>query len=482
MPRFSYHTPMSSIPVVTRFAPSPTGALHLGNVRTALFSFLLARRLGGRFILRIEDTDLERSTEVSLAGLIEDLRWLGLAWDAGPEDVPADADPQRQYRQSRRGPIYDRYFAQLEAAGLAYPCFCSPLELEISRKAQLAAGHPPRYAGTCRELTDEQRRAKRAQGLRPTLRFRVPQGGRVEFEDFVRGPQTFQTDAIGDFIVRRADGGAAFFFCNAVDDALMGVTHVLRGEDHLTNTPRQILLLEALGLAAPAYGHVSLLTGADGAPLSKRHGSTSVADLRARGFLPEAIANHLFRLGHTPDRDEWVSLAEMPQHFHPEKLGRAPARFDEAQLMHWQKETLARADVDELLAWLGPLIPASAGAERARAFVELVRANVMLPEDARAWVDVVFGDLGEPDEEERKVLAAAGPQFFSQAVAAVDRHGGDLKALVAALRATTGRSGAELFMPLRLALTGRMHGPELAPLLKLIPPAKLHRRLEAWTH
>jgi glutamyl-tRNA synthetase len=351
----------------------------------------------------------------------------------------------------------------------------------VSRRAQLAAGRPPRYAGTCRNLTAEQQAERRARGLAPTLRFQVPAGRTVAFDDFVRGAQQFATDDIGDFIVRRADGSAQFFFCNAVDDALMGVTHVLRGEDHLTNTPRQILLLEALQLRVPHYGHVSLITGADGAPLSKRHGSVSVHEFRERGFLPQAIVNHLFRLGHTSDQEGWLALADMPAHFRVDHLGRAPARFDEAQLDHWQKEALARATTDEVLHWLKPVLPGNMSCERLREFVELVRHNVVLPEDARSWVGVLFGDLPQIAEEDRRVLAETGPTFFKEAVTAVERHGTDLPALSAALQSATGKKGAALYKPLRLALTGRVHGPELAPLMKLLPLDTVRRRLQAWS-
>ena len=292
--------------ITTRFAPSPTGELHLGNARTALFSWLFARHHGGRFVLRIEDTDSERSKEFYTTALMEDLRWMGLAWDAGP--------PGDEYRQSRRGAIYARHSATLDARGLTYPCYCTPLELELSRKAQLAAGRPPRYAGTCRELSAEARVRKSAQGISPTTRFRVPTGKSVEFDDMVHGAQRFATDDIGDFILRRADGSAAFFFSNAIDDAEMGITHVLRGEDHLTNTPRQLLVLEALELRAPTYGHLSLLVGADGAPLSKRHGATSVREFRERGYLPAALGNHLFRLGHSSSENGVLSLEAMPRH------------------------------------------------------------------------------------------------------------------------------------------------------------------------
>jgi glutamyl-tRNA synthetase len=312
--------------ITTRFAPSPTGELHLGNARTALFSWLFARHHGGRFILRIEDTDTERSKEFYTAALMDDLRWMGLAWDAGPDSAAKDG-AAGEYYQSRRGPIYARHSAALDARGFTYPCYCTPLELELSRKAQLAAGRPPRYAGTCRELSPEARVRKSAQGISPTTRFRVPTGKVVEFDDMVHGPQRFATDDIGDFILRRADGSAAFFFSNAIDDSEMGVTHVLRGEDHLTNTPRQLLVLEALDLRAPTYGHLSLLVGADGTPLSKRHGATSVREFRERGYLPAALNNHLFRLGHSSSETGVLSLDAMARAFTVKHLGSATSHI-----------------------------------------------------------------------------------------------------------------------------------------------------------
>ena len=463
--------------VATRFAPSPTGSLHLGNARTALFNFLLARRLGGKFLLRIEDTDLERSAERYLGELIDDLHWLGLEWDAGPDR----GGPHAPYRQSQRGKLYAQHFARLDTTGLVYPCFCTPLELEVSRRAQLAAGRPPRYAGTCRDLSQFERAERVARGLQPSLRFRIPPGRVVEFLDFVRGPQRFATDDIGDFIVRRADGNAAFFFCNALDDALMQVTHVLRGEDHLTNTPRQILLLEALGFGVPQYGHVALLTGMDGAPLSKRHGSVSVREFRERGFLPQAIVNHLFRLGHTSDQEGWLELEAMPEHFRLDHLGRAPARFDETQLVHWQKEALARTPIGALVEWLRPTLAARLDVGRAQEFVELVRHNVVLPQDVLPWISVLYEELPPLSDADRHIVSEAGTDFFREAVNALDQHGQDLKALGASLKVATGRKGPELYMPLRLALTGRLHGPELAPLLKLLPLDTVRRRLEIWS-
>jgi glutamyl-tRNA synthetase len=455
-----------SAPVVTRFAPSPTGSLHLGNARTAFFSWLWARQGGGRFILRIEDTDVERSQAAFRDGLLADLRWLGLDWDEGPDVGGAHAP----YAQAERGGLYEGLYARLQTAGQAYPCYCTEQELALSRQLQRSAGRPPRYAGTCRDLGAAERAQRSARGLLATLRFRVPQGVAIEFVDTVHGPQRFVSDDIGDFIIRRADGTAAFFFCNAVDDALMGVTHVLRGDDHLTNTPRQLMLLDALGLPRPAYGHVGLLVGTDGAPLSKRHGSTSVQEFRERGFLPQAVLNQLFRLGHTGDTEGWLALADMPAHFQSGHLGRAPARFDETQLLHWQKETLARMSDAEVGAWLG--VPDDAG------FVSMVRHNVVLPADVAPWLRVVRGELPPLGQVEAGVVRTAGPAFFGAAAAALGEVGADWQRLTALVRERTGAKGQGLYMPLRIALTGQAHGPELGPLLRLMNPATARRRLE----
>jgi len=458
---------LDSLPVTTRFAPSPTGSLHLGNARTALFSCLWARKSGGRFILRIEDTDVERSQLRFRDELMADLRWLGIDWDEGP-DI---GGPSAPYSQAERGKFYETLFEQLKANGLAYPCYCTEEELELSRKLQRMAGKPPRYAGTCRYLTAPQRAEREARGLKPTLRFAVPADEVIQFTDAVHGPQRFLSGDIGDFIIRRDDGTSAFFFCNAVDDSVMGVTQVLRGDDHLTNTPRQLMLLDALGMRRPGYGHVGLLVGEDGAPLSKRHGSTSAQEFRARGFLPDAVPNHLFRLGHASDHDGWLAAADMPAHFRPEHLGRAPARFDEAQLAHWQKETVERMSAAQIGTWLDSGDSAD--------FVELVRHNVVLPADAAPWRAVVRGDLPPLGEAERSVVAAAGPRFFAAAAAAFERSASDFKQLTKILKEDTGRKGADLFMPLRVALTGQTHGPELGPLLKLMPPETARRRLES---
>ncbi|MBW4050871.1 MAG: glutamate--tRNA ligase [Proteobacteria bacterium] len=459
--------------VVTRFAPSPTGELHLGNARTALFNYLLARRAGGRFLLRIEDTDAQRSQESHLAAVLEDLRWLRLDWNAGPDRE----DGRGPYRQSQRGALYAGFSEALERQEAVYPCFCTPLELEAARRAQLGSGRPPRYTGTCRALSQEQRRGKREQGLSATMRFRVPTGKRIEFVDLVHGPQSFLSDDIGDFVIRRADGTAAFFFSNAIDDAEMGVTHVLRGEDHLANTPRQLLILEALGLRQPRYGHVSLILGADGAPLSKRHGATSVREYRDSGYRAEALVNHLFRLGHSSGEHGLLDLEAMAQAFDPAHLGRASAHFDAQQLRAWQKEAVHRLPMDEARAWLAASLPAGLGESATDAFVAAVLPNVVLPEDARPWERIIFGPPPALEPEGESIVRKAGNGFFAAAAQAAATSGSDLAAIASAVRAATGKKGAELYMPLRLALTGRGHGPELAPLLKAMPAGQAQLRL-----
>lgn len=451
-------------PRTTRFAPSPTGYLHLGNARTAFFNYLAARAGGGKLLLRIEDTDAERSDERMLAQLLEDLHWLGLEWDEGP-DV---GGPHAPYRQSERGAQYDAAVANLQSQGLAYPCFCTPEELQLSRRAQLASGRPPRYAGTCAALPTDEAERRIAAGRTAATRFRVPAGRTVEFDDLIHGAQRFATDDIGDFVIRRTDGSAAFFLSNAVDDAAMGITLVLRGDDHLANTPRQILLLEALGLPVPRYGHLPLLLGASGAPLSKREGAAGLHDLRDQGFLPGALCNYLVRLGHACGHDEWLPLEQMPTHFDLGRTSHSPARYDEAQLRHWQREAITRASSEELLAWLGARIEPLGAHERRAAFVAAVRGNLLFPTDAGPLVSMVCDDELPMEEAATAAMVEAGRDFFVAAAAAWTVNAPDFKAWTKAVSGATGRKGAALYMPLRAALTGATHGPELAPLVALM--------------
>jgi glutamyl-tRNA synthetase len=465
----------------TRFAPSPTGRLHLGNVRTALFNWLAARHAGGAFALRIEDTDAVRGHEKYELALQEDLRWLGLDWHEGP----GMDGPGGPYAQSQRGAIYQEHFARLEAAALAYPCFCSEHELEIARRTAIAAGRPPRYSGKCRSLTPQEVAARFVGGMPATLRFRVPEGETVAFSDRVRGRQEFATSDIGDFIIRRSDGTPAFFFCNALDDALMGVTLVVRGEDHLANTPRQILLLRALGLPVPEYAHIALVVGQDGQPLSKRTGSKSVEELRVEGYLPLAVNNYMARLGHTYEESGFMTMTELARGFALDRLHRAPARYDEQQLHHWQKEAVLRSSGEEVWAWLRAwgdarvqhletLVPPPA----TTVFAEAVRGNIALPADALEWAERLFG-RAEIRHEAREAMRAAGVGFFKIARDHAERAGDDFRAYVHDLGIAARVRGKELYMPLRAALTGETHGPEMERLWKLLGPERIKQRLDA---
>lgn len=459
--------------VKTRFAPSPTGRLHLGNIRTALFNWLLARGSGGSFVLRIEDTDAERSEPEHVEALCEDLQWLGLDWQEGLK-AGGQAGP---YAQSERAAIYEEHFRRLHEAGLAYPCFCSREQLERARAAQRAAGKPPRYPGTCAKLSAEEAERRLAAGEAATLRFRVPPGREIRFEDRVRGPQSFASDDIGDFVIRRADGSPAFFFSNAVDDALMDITHVLRGEDHLANTPRQLLLLEALDLPAPAYGHIPLVLAEDGAPLSKRAGALSLAWYREKGLLPRAILNYLARLGHHYAEDRLLDETALARGFDLARVGKAPARFDNHQLEHWQREAVLALNAADCRAWLGPAVE-RAPAETRDQLAAALQPNVLYPYEAAQWTDILFGPGIYYSQPAREVLRQAGEGFFTAALEAVDRHGADCAAVVEAVGTATGARGKALYQPLRLALTGRSGGPELAQLFELLGAERIRERLE----
>jgi nondiscriminating glutamyl-tRNA synthetase len=464
---------MINTTVRTRFSPSPTGMIHLGNARAALFSALYAYKQAGVFILRIEDTDALRSEERYVESLQDDLHWLGINWQEGPGKNGAYGP----YWQSQRQPIYQKYYHILEQEQLIYPCFCTDQELNLARKLQLSRGIAPRYSGTCKKLTKEEIASRIAAEKKPAWRFVVPLNEKVEFIDVVKGPQSFQTSDIGDFIVRRADGTAPFLFCNAIDDAMMKVTHVLRGEDHLANTPRQIMLLQALNLPVPHYGHLSLIVGDDGAPLSKRHGSFSLHEIRQAGYLPIAIMNYLARLGHTCDTQELLPFDQLAQHFQLEKLSKSPARFDATQLMYWQKLAIQKLSVSEIWQWFGHSVADQVPENARHLFAKTVAANVDFPFDALEWAKIFFHEQVHLQSEEREIIREAGEQFFVEAELAIDKYGIDLPQVLADMKQTLSLSGKKLFMPLRIALTGKTHGPELAHIAELLGPKKMKHRL-----
>lgn len=457
----------------TRFAPSPTGYLHLGNARAALFNALLALHEGGRFLLRIEDSDLERSTDAFVRAIEEDLKWLGLEWQEGYHAQGA-AGP---YRQSQREPVYQRYYQQLLERSAVYPCFCTVAELGAWRRAQLAAGRPPRYPGTCAALTPEDVQARLDQGMAYTLRYRVPPRDTVEFDDMVRGVQRTKSQDIGDFVIRRADGRPMFFFANALDDALMGITHVLRGEDHLSNTPRQLLLLRSLGLNIPRYGHLPLLVGEDNTPLAKRGGSESLRALKAEGYLPAAIVNYLARLGARYEPGVVLDLKGLARTFDYHRLSATPVGYDPDHLRYWQQRVVASIADDALWRWMGAEVHALVPPERWQQYVQAVRPNLEFPRDALHWAEVLFSDSLIFDEHARRAITDAGKQFFVAALAAFAAFPDDFAAFVNTLKSQTGARGKSLFLPLRAALTGQLAGPELKPLTALLGAHRVRMRL-----
>lgn len=449
----------------TRFAPSPTGWMHFGNLRTALFNFLFAHKQKYTFLLRIEDTDRDRSEQQYLDDLLVDLKWLNLHWDEGP------------FLQSERSAIYDKYYQQLVDQKQAYPCFCTDELLSINRKVQIAAGQPPRYPGTCRNLSKEEVQKKLAAGMPATLRFQVPRDAIIEFVDLVKGEQRFAANDIGDFIIRRNDGCAVFMFCNAIDDAMMGVTHALRGDDHLTNTPRQLMILQALNLPAPQYGHFAMINGTDGTPLSKRNGSEAVRELRAQGYHPLAVANYLARLGHYYADNSFMTLEQLAEQFDLKHISTSPARHDISHLRHWQKEAILRCTTEEIIALIQPYIKEAIPAQHVTDFAELARDNILMPSDVTQWVTAVAAPKLELSDANREILQAAGVEFFAAAIDVIKANANiTFKELADAVKDRTGRKGKDLFMPLRIALTGQSHGPELAKLMAFMPHALILSR------
>jgi nondiscriminating glutamyl-tRNA synthetase len=457
-----------------RFAPSPTGQLHVGNARTALFNWLLARGSGGTFILRIEDTDIERSTRDAEAAILRDLRWLGLEWDEGPDDG-GTCGP---YRQSERLHLYQSYAKELLGADAAYYCFCSTAQLETERQEAVAAGRPNRYAGTCRRLSRDQAAERIAAGERPAIRFRVPEARDVVFNDVVRGDVRFHTDVIGDPVLVRADGHPAYNFAVVIDDALMEITHVIRGEDHISNTPRQILLYEALGFTPPVFAHLALVMGADHSPLSKRHGATSVAEFRAKGYLPEALVNYLALIGWSPGNDdELLPIDELAKRFALEHVGHSAGMFDEEKLAWVNRHYLKLADSMRLAELSLPyfqaarlaMSPDRAGLEFLASAMPMASASVDRLSQVPARLAFLFdydadNVLRDPRllEEMRSGAARAVVTTLADVLAEsprLDREG--FRAAASTVKARSEQKGKALFHPIRVALTGRAEGPEL---------------------
>ena len=458
----------------TRFCPSPTGFLHLGNLRTSLFSLLLARKSKGTFLLRIEDTDLERSKKEFSEAICADLKWMGFEWDEGPEV----GGKEKSYYQSQRINLYEEFYDKLLELDLIYPCFTSEEELKIIRRNQIAAGQPPRYTGVWSQASDEEVQEELNKGNKPVYRFRIPKKETITFLDLVKGEQTFSTDDLDDFIVRKKDSSPTFMFANAIDDSLMGVDLVLRGDDHLSNTPRQIALLDSLNLSLPKYAHVSLFTGSDGAPLSKRNGSLSVSDLREMGFLPIAVTNYLSRVGHNINDNDLKTKKELADLFETKNISSSPSKFDSDQLLFWQKKAVDNLTIEECASWLSGNLDDLPSTVQERSFIELIKENINFPNEAKDYVNNLFINSLSGNEENLKIIKSAGQEFFILALEVVTEGISDWKQTSKDIEIRTGKKGKELFMPLRVAITRQTRGPELDKVIELIGLKRVIERLK----
>jgi len=437
---------------VTRFAPSPTGNLHVGNIRTAILSWLCARHAGGRFVLRVDDTDRERSEERFVDSIRADLDWLGLTPDAA-------------VRQSERAGLYERRFEELRAAGRVYPAYESAQELDLKRKVQLGRGLPPIYDRAALRLTDAERAGLEADGVRPHWRFKLDPGA-IAWDDLIRGHQHFDAATMSDPVIRRADGSWLYMLPSVIDDIDLAITHVVRGEDHVSNTALQIQMFDALGAPVPAFAHAALLTGTEG-KLSKRLGSLGAEHFRAEGIEPQAIVSLLARIGTSDPVEPFADPAPLVATFDFARFGRAPARFDEGELAQLNARIVHQLDYHAVADRL------PAGIDRAG--WEAIQPNLTRIADAADWWHVVEGPVDATiDDEDRDFLATAHRIAGEIAWDADPWH-----TLTAALKEATGRKGKSLFLPLRRALTGRDHGPDMAALLPLIGRERALERLAA---
>lgn len=474
--------------VRVRYAPSPTGALHIGGARTALFNWLFARHNGGAFVLRIEDTDLQRSREESAIEISEVLQWLGMDWDEGP----GKDGPYGPYYQSLRLEIYHEHAHRLLERDLAYPCYCTPEELAERREKARSENRPPRYDGRCRDLDPTERRRLERQGRRFALRLKVPHEGATVVRDLIRGDVVFENSVFDDLVVMKSDGMPTYNFACVVDDALMRITHVIRGEEHLSNTPKQILLYEALGFPLPEFAHVPMILAPDRTKLSKRHGATSVEEFRDQGYLPEAVINYIALLGWSPpDGDEIMSMSELVSKFSLEKVVKTAAIYDVGKLAWFNGHYLRGADLDRLVQQvlpflrrkgypvevnnIGPYLRRAIGLvrDRVRTLSELADAVSYFVDDGFQY-DPKGAEKHFGSRDVARILACA-----KSALAPLeDFTPEEIERTYRELASRLGISSGQLFHPTRLAVTGRTVGPGLFDIMALIGRDAILRRLD----
>lgn len=472
-----------------RFAPSPTGPLHIGGARSALFNYLLAQQQGGTFILRSEDTDLERSSRESEQNIMDSLRWLGITWNEGLE-AGGEYGP---YRQTERLPLYEEYAQRLLDSGQAYYCYCSEEELENERQSLIGKGENPRYLGRCRSLTAKERQELTQAGRKPTIRFRVPDHQTIVVNDLVRGQVNFESDTIGDFVIVKSDGIPTYNYAVVIDDALMKITHVIRGEEHLPNTPRQIMLYEALGLDKPEFAHVSLILGKDRSKMSKRHGATSIVAYQKAGYLPEALNNFLVLLGWSPPgENEIFNMEELIQAFSLDRVAKSPAVFDLDKLKWLNGYYIRQCPVERLTELAIPFLKEAGLVQDPidpeqyawiKLVVEAVRERMDEIAQIVGQVQSLMNDQVEPENDEaREILGeeqvpAVLELFKTKLMEAENLNVDYCKAMLKQLTKETKLGGKKVYMPIRIALTGQMHGPELYYLFLIIGKERCLKRI-----
>lgn len=461
-----------------RFAPSPTGHLHIGNVRTAILNWLFAKNSGGKFILRIEDTDLERSADKYIDQICEDLQWLQLFWDEGPEV----GGPHEFYRQSQRLAIYKQFAQKLLDQGKAYYCFCAPAELEEMRKESLAKGETIKYNRKCLHLSAEQKQAYLAEGCKPTIRFIVP-AKKIVFQDIVKGELIFDSENIGDFVIMRGEEIPTYNFAAVVDDGLMEITHIIRGDDHVSNTPKQILIYDALGFGLPQFVHIPMILGPDRTRLSKRHGATSLDYYRNRGYLPEVIINFLSLLSWSSiSGEEILSIQQLIDEFDFKRLSKSAAIFDIEKLSWMNGHYIRQLDLDRLTEYAIPFLKQASfptdDLDRTRKIMSLLQNYLDYLDQVADQAAIFYQDtVSIDDPEARMMIRKDGSRkifwSFLRELDTIEELDANLfRKMMKTAQNETGIMGKDLWVPIRIALTGKMHGPELPLIAEILGKEK----------
>ncbi|MFY0761085.1 glutamate--tRNA ligase [Metabacillus dongyingensis] len=478
--------------VRVRYAPSPTGHLHIGNARTALFNYLYARNTGGKFIIRIEDTDKKRNIEGGEESQLKYLKWLGIDWD---ESIDTDGE-YGPYRQSERNDLYKKYYDELLSAGKAYKCYCTEEELEQEREEQSARGETPQYSGKCAHLTPEEQQKLEDEGRKPSIRFRVPKGEVITFNDIVKDEISFETDGIGDYVIVKKDGTPTYNFAVAVDDYLMKMTHVLRGEDHISNTPKQIMIFNAFGWEAPIFGHMTLIVNENRKKLSKRDESIIqfIEQYKELGYLPQALFNFIGMLGWSPGGEEEIfSKEQFIEIFDPSRLSKSPAVFDTQKLMWLNNQYVKQLELDQLVELSLPhLIKAGKVSEAASAeemgwaqkLIGLHQDKMSYGAEIVELTELFFKEEITYNREARNVLEEEQvPEVltaFAEEIEKLESFTADqIKAATKAVQKSTGHKGKNLFMPIRVAATGQTHGPDLPQAIELLGKETILTRLKS---